>query len=259
MRKSLLLAALSLAAAAGCAAPAPLVRLTPYNPDVVWVSGRAVVSEDQDGVRVAAAFDEQAGDGLGIRVEVENASDERLEIAPADVTYTLCATEAVGSCAPWRQVADPERMLIEIDAARSREQANASNDQAAMVPFLILGAVGDVASIASRHPTNNAAAISSEMDDDANRHASTITSLDSEHQRWSADALRRTTLIPGRGTAGYVYVPVDTRAQVVWLQVMIDDRRFTFRFRQTVTQVGGPPAAARPGAAPPAGQARGPG
>jgi hypothetical protein len=247
MRKSLRwLAALPLAAVAGCAAPAPLVRLTPYNPNVIWVSGRAVVSEDQDDVRVAAAFDEQAGDGLGIRLEVENSSDQRVEIAPADVTYALCASEAVASCAAWRPVADPERMLVEIDAARSREQANASNDQAAMVPFLILGAVGDVASIASKHPTNNAAAISSEMDDDANRHATTITSLEAEHQRWSSDALRRTTLIPGRGTAGYVYVPVDTRAQVVWLQVMIDGRRFAFRFRQTVTQVGSPPAAPVP-------------
>jgi hypothetical protein len=42
----------------GCAAPAPLVGLSPVSPDKVWMAGRAVVAEEQSGVHVATAFEQ---------------------------------------------------------------------------------------------------------------------------------------------------------------------------------------------------------
>src|SRR5215831_2015707 len=71
-----LCAALAPVAALGCATPAPLVRLAPIGPNTAWVSGRPVIAKEDAGIRVAVAFDQQVDDALGMRVEVENDSDE---------------------------------------------------------------------------------------------------------------------------------------------------------------------------------------
>ena len=59
---------------AGCATPRPVVRLAPAGGEVTWVAGRAVLSKQQSGVRVAAAFEHQDGDTLAVRVEIANDS-----------------------------------------------------------------------------------------------------------------------------------------------------------------------------------------
>jgi hypothetical protein len=242
-----LVATIASLTAVGCATPAPLVRLSPLATNVAWLSGRAVVEKERAGIQVAVAFDEQVGDALGMRVEIQNGSDQRFDVAPRDVTFATCLADDKASCSPWADVADPERALLQIDAARSRERAQAVNDQQAMAPLLLLSAVGDVASVGSRHPTNNTAAVASDMDRDAAEHESAMSQLDAEHQRWSVDALRRTTLLPGGSVAGYVYIPIHPTAKRVWLAVLAGGQWFPFCFRQDVIPVGFPSnARARP-------------
>src|SRR5262249_47627979 len=69
----------------GCATPGPIVRLAPDASDVVWVAGRAVTSQEDRGVRVAAAFDHQASNLVAFRVEFENDTDQRIEVGPENV------------------------------------------------------------------------------------------------------------------------------------------------------------------------------
>jgi hypothetical protein len=49
-----------------------------------------------------------------------------------------------------------------------------------------------------------------------------------------AAALRRTTLFPGQGLAGLVYVPVDETTTTLWLCMKAHDRSVWFPFQQTV-------------------------
>jgi hypothetical protein len=134
-----LLVLIAIPAAAGCATPAAVVRLYPRGDEFVWVSG------------LVAAFDHQDPQMLGLRVEVENDSGQAVEIDPDDMTFTTCTGPSIKSCAPGRGVIDPERMINRLDARRSREAADATNDQAFLAPFFILGALGDIAS-AGRAP-----------------------------------------------------------------------------------------------------------
>jgi hypothetical protein len=57
-------------ASAACASPQPVVRLTPRSPDVFWSAGLAVVTRAVEGIRVAAAFDHQAGPLVAFGLEV---------------------------------------------------------------------------------------------------------------------------------------------------------------------------------------------
>jgi hypothetical protein len=229
------------AVAAGCATPAPLVRLYPNTPDVVWVSGRASVTREEGGVRVGIAFEHQDGPNLGLRVEVQNGSGAALDVNPNEFTFTTCGATAIDTCGLTLRVIDPEAVLMALDEQQSRERADAVNSQAALGTLVILSAIGDAATLASGHAnvhtgeaTLNAATLGQA---DLAARESHLGSMEVQQSIWSNEALRRNTLFPGSGTGGRVYVPIDLKAQVVWLHVRTGGRTFSFPFQQTVTRL----------------------
>jgi hypothetical protein len=226
---------------AGCATPGPIVRLAPAGGNVTWVAGRAVLAQQQPGVRVAAAFEHQDGDNLAVRVEVANEGETALDVGPRGISFVMCKQEALSSCDAAHAVVDPEVALMALDVSASREAAAASNDAALYTPLLILSAVSDVASVAARKSDSTTglrtAALANQADNDAARHDSALASYASQREMWSNAALRRNTLQPGRAAGGMVFIPIDLTARYVWLQVRAGAQRFSFRFEQTVTQV----------------------
>src|SRR5215471_3654864 len=105
-----LLALLASVILVGCATPSPIVRLYPRGADdVVWVSGRAVAAQEEDGVKVAAAFDHQTTDMIAFRLEVENDTGHRIEVTPDSVAFRTCRDEKSCKKALW--VIDPEDVL----------------------------------------------------------------------------------------------------------------------------------------------------
>ena len=233
--------AVMLAALAGCATPSPLVRLYPSSPDVIWVAGRASVTQQDGGLRLAAAFDHQDGETLGLRVEVENATEGRLDVDPREFTFTTCRGPKMDSCTPTRRVIDPEQVLVTLDAKQSRERADAANSQAMLGTMVILSAVTDVAAVTSGHGNGNVGgntvATASLMQTDAAARNTGLASISTQQQVWSNEALRRNTLLPGAGVGGRIYLPIDLEAQFVWLHVRAGGRFFSFPFRQVATRL----------------------
>ena len=231
----------SAALAVGCATPAPLVRLNPDAADIIWVGGRASVQKMDTGVHVAAAFEHQDGRALAVRVEIQNGTPDRLEVDPQGITFSVCRTSAVASCAPSQRVIDPEQMLAALDTAESRTAADAVNSQAFLGTLVLISAVGDVAAVASGHADRNTGAATvlaaGAMDDNSAAADSAQASIATQRQIWSNQALRRNSLFPGQGTSGLVYVPINLQAGFVWLQVTVGGRTFPFHFSQTVTQI----------------------
>ena len=227
--------------AAGCATPAPIVRLTPQSPNVVWVSGRMAVEREHAGVRVATAFERQDGGNHAVHVEIENQGDQPIEVGPEDIWFAPCAGTQLASCAPSRGVINPEQALIALDVRESKERADAVNNQAAMTPFLILSAVGDVAQVASGHANASTGAgtavIAASMDADQAQHETAALNIAAQREVWSNVALRRTTLFPGRGVTGNVFFPVDLQREFVILCIRAHGEIFSFWFRQTVIPV----------------------
>jgi hypothetical protein len=213
----------------GCATPQPLVRLTPANEPVVWVAGRATLTAENDGIRVGAAFEHQDGAILGLRVEVQNGTDQPLQIDPAEITFTPCATAQTTSCQPARAVIDPERMLAALAAKRSIEVAETANDEAFHSTLVILSA----ASLRGNAVSSSVAAAEAS----ATHHDLSQMNTTAQQQLWADVALRRNTVLPGHGVGGRVFIPVNLDARYVWLRVEAGDQHFTFRFVQTVVPV----------------------
>jgi hypothetical protein len=229
------------ASLAGCATPAPVVRLDPIANDVFWVSGRPAVQAQQKGVRVAAAFEQQVRAMLGVRVEIENDTDRTLDVDPAQAfSFISCQSAAESSCAKETFVVDPEEVIAYFEDQESREQAQATNDERMAGALVLLSAGTDALSLAGRHgstaPLRTEAAVN-EMDNSATEHDRALSGASAEREMWSTAALRHTTLRPGASAGGQVFIPVDRGVQSVWLRVRVGDRTFPFHFREVARRV----------------------
>jgi hypothetical protein len=220
---------------AACATALPVVRLQPQGSDVVWVSGRAVVTSARDGIRVAAAFDHQAGEAIAFRVEVANDTAERFDVDPKDIHFAVCVSDA--SCSGKRNVIDPEHKLLALDHARSREEAEAHNMAVASATLILLSVTADAASSSrgSPSPSNPTMLASVSMSNSADASHRRLGNIDMDRAVWLASAFRRTTLLPGQGAAGLVYVPLKPNAKYVRLELTIAGHDFVFPFEQAVT------------------------
>jgi hypothetical protein len=225
----------------GCAAPAPLVGLVPRTPDsVTWIDGRAALEREQDGVRVATAFEAQRGELLGLRLEIQNGTGTSFVVGPNDVTYMPCAGNATASCVGSFDIVDPEEMLTSIDTTNSREKAQAANAEVFDSTMVLLSVVGDVGNAAHGRPTYASGEAADILHGDEARHQNAQLTFANERQLWSDVAFRRNTLLPGRGASGLIYVPVDLKAGYIWIHVRAGGHIFPFGFRQVVTEVATP-------------------
>jgi hypothetical protein len=204
------------------------------------VSGRASMVREEGGVRVAAAFEHQDGGALGLRVEVENGGGERLEVDPREFTFTRCQQIGTDTCGPTHRIINPEAVLAGLDERQSRERAQATNSQAFLGTLVILSAATDLATIGSGHAdlrTGDGTVLAVDaMDQDAAVRNTSLASIAVQQQVWSNEALRRSSLFPGQGAGGRVFIPIDLNAQIVWLHVRTGGHVFSFPFRQTVTR-----------------------
>ncbi len=227
----------------GCATPQPIYRLKPRGEDVTWVGGRAALQREIDGIRVAAAFDQQDGDRLGLRVEIHNGTEQPIEVGPQEIWFSACGTTAVETCTSSLKVVDPERVLAELDDKQARDTASATNRQVGLGALVLLSAVVDIATIGSGKADRNTGLLTASSavlaEGDAAARNSELASIESQRQLWANQTLRRNTLLPGQGTSGEVFIPIYPDANYVWLQLRIGGKRFSFHFEQWVTHVDG--------------------
>lgn len=227
----------------GCATPQSIYRLKPRGEDVMWVGGRPSLQREVDGIRVAAAFDQQDGERLGLRVEVQNGSDQPIEVGPREIWFSACRSTAVETCTSSLKVVDPERVLAALDDEQSRQTAAAKNSQAGLGALVLLSAFADLATVASGKANRNTGLLTASSaglaNDDAAARNSELASIEVQRQLWANQTLRRNTLLPGQGTSGEVFIPIYPDANYVWLQLRIGGRRFSFHFEQWVKHVDG--------------------
>jgi hypothetical protein len=201
---------------------------------VTWIAGRAAVQKEAPGIRVAAAFEQQDGDQLEIRVEVQNLREEKVELEPAQFTFTACHDgETLASCRPTERIVNPEAALAAIDTQSSREKADNVNNQVLNGTLLFLSVIGDV----KTHRAGGTLAAANAINAEEIRHDTRQASLATQRQVWSNVALRRHTLLPGMAVSGDVFIPIDLDAKVVWLHVRGDGWKVAFPFYQRVTKV----------------------
>ena len=232
----LLLSCLGLAACA--TATRPPVEVFPGGGSVDWRSGHGVVTKTQDAVQVGAAFDFATRDLLAFELTVENLTDAPLTIDPRRAYYATCASAS--ACPTASPVMGPDWLLADLERRRAREEANADDDLLMSDVLLVLSAAADVSAIGNGHARAGRETGGLSRDASAATQASsmahdrTVRRIDDQQKKWSSSALRLTTLAPRERVSGYVFVPLDRQAKLVWLDLLAGGQRFSFRFEQFI-------------------------
>jgi hypothetical protein len=228
---------------AGCVTAQPVLRLTPRDQDVVWVGGSPVVGKTGVNVRVATAFARDYDGRIGFRVEVENRTAQPLLIDHRVFSFATCVRqEGVGTeeCAPARLAINPEKVILEMDIMRSRQQAANTNEARFHTAMFLLDATVGVAAVTSgdghaaadfgRYAEHDAHM----MDATHARESRQVSAYELERANWTTDAFRKTTIFPGQAAAGLVFTERDVNAKTVWLLIHINNETFSFPFNQVV-------------------------
>jgi hypothetical protein len=244
----------------GCT-PDPVYRLDARAPDSssIWQQGRQVVTHTVDSLQVAVAYARTTDAGHKFRLAYVNRSSSRITVDPLDVyavvTETLTEKKRVqitryddeGSYVYRRDTLatadtlyarNPERRLLAIDKEQSQQEASAKTDAAANAIFLTLDAVSEIAAGPQTPDERTADATEDteyqlERAEERAENRRTQARLSQRRARWAQSALRRTTLVPGMRTSGFVVVPVDPLAYTVVLHVNLGSQTVTVPFRQT--------------------------
>jgi hypothetical protein len=239
-----------IASAFGCATPQPVVRLHPTSPDVVWHSGRAIVTQQTSGVRVAVAFERMAEQRLVFRVEFQNLGPQPRDVGPHLMVYRSCTQPQ--QCGPRTKVIDPEDRLLALDVARSRTRASQQTSAGWGAALLMLNAVATVGTAAqgrgeeASRLASDGLMLAESTSHSIERHENQIAMIEAEKVDWAVSALRRTTLGAQQGIAGFVHVPLDLESTRIWLGVLADGPPLWFGFEQRVI-VAVPPGRVRSG------------
>jgi hypothetical protein len=237
----ILLVVIVVASAVGCATPQPVVRLSPIGPDVVWRSGRAIVSQQTPDLKAAVAFERMAEQRLVFRVELQNLAPQRQDVGPHQITYRTCVRPR--SCGSQKRVIDPEERLLALDVARSRTRASQQDSAGLGGALLMLNAVATVGAVAqgdskqASRLASDGLLLAESTSHSNERHDQQVASIEAEKLDWAASALRRTTLGPDQGIAGMVHLPLDLEATRIWLGVTVDENTLWFGFEQGVISV----------------------
>ncbi len=227
----------------GCVTASPVLRLTPRDKNRVWVGGTAVVSKTGVNVRVATAFARDHDGRIGFRVEVENRSSQPMVIDSNSFSFATCVRpedKQPEQCAPARLAINPEKVLLDMDIARSRKQASNANHATFHSVMFLLEATAAVTSVVSgdRHEATGALLLAGQegqrIDQIEARESRQVSAYELERANWTTDAFRKTTIFPGKAAAGLVFTERDVKAQGVWLLVRIGDETFRFPFNQVV-------------------------
>jgi len=245
-RSILLVGALATATLAGCFAPEPVLRLSPLSHEVVWNEGRAAQVKENDVARVAVAFEREwtlaNRPMVGFRVEIQNVSDKPFLVVPSHFYYAVCSRTADGKgrlCQLSHPAVNPEQLLLDLDIQHARDQAHAANDEALGSALLFLDLAAGMANVAKGNGRGVGAAVTgaavsgsivSSASADGNAEAA---NYEFARSNWSATALRKTTLLPGKGAAGVVLIDRQLDAREIVLAVRIEDKALDFPFEQT--------------------------
>ncbi len=227
------------AALGGCVSAQPVLRLTPRTNDPVWVGGLAVTSKTGKSARMATAFAFERDSQLGFRVEIENLSSEPMLLDSNAFSFATCTRpdrSRPETCTPARLATDPEQVLLDLDIARSRQQAENANDEAFHGVMLLLGATAAVASAGQHHGTHEALEFAAQegnaLEAVQAREGRQVSAYELNRANWATAALRKTTLFPGQAMAGLVFTDRDVNARGVWLLARIGEDVFKFPFDQ---------------------------
>jgi hypothetical protein len=235
--------------ACACMMPEPVLRMTPLSDHILWVQGSPAVVEEGKVARAGVAFIRQEQETVGFHVEIENTSMAPVLVDPSKFYVALCTRAADGksrACEPSQWAVDPEKVLLALDVAHSRNVAGQANKEALASTFILLDMAAALTGASQKNPALAGVALahSAHMGDvlasSEAEGAQRAVSYENERARWETVALRKTTLLPGSRVSGMVYVARSLAANEVRVHLRVGSEIMVFPFKQVLIDARSP-------------------
>ena len=195
--------------------------------------------QEQDGLRVAVAYDRNFEERIAFRLEVVNQSATTVLVDPRQLVCSYCSLYPHSqinfkqACPERIAFVDPESEALAVEVAQVQAEASHQNEQAWNTGMMFLTVVGDVALASKGRPSNSSAFVAASMSTSEAHHEQSQVRYGSALEFWQSATLRRTTLGTGEVTSGLVLVEQRPNVPLVILSVVVGGKDFRFDFDQT--------------------------
>jgi hypothetical protein len=226
-----------------CASPY-VARLEPETENFSYRNGEKLVAQTDGQAKVTLSYFDSSPKYVVFHLEVENVSNVPFDFDPASCLL-------VGDAGPVRQAIDPEVQLLsmDIESARKGQTINSFDlaSLAATVAETVLAAAQGVTDPNFYASVGISAGIQLSFlpDDNGEEEAIARGQIDplggaapapDNRYFWLDDALRITTIEPGRRVFGKVAFPRNDEAENLIFKVMVQEQEFSFSFNQKLFQ-----------------------
>ncbi len=224
--KPLQTVAIAILIATSCAAPKPVVRITPKATKTTWEHGKEFVSYQKSDFIVHCAYHGTDASFVIFDIEVINNSPDDYLVAPENFVmypdsgkWDPITNQTVYAAFPVRAM-NPEDQLLKLDLQQSATEASMKNQQTAAavlaiaaVPVIIASAVADANDTEPREvsrtdvTTTTTIGVIGGLDAGQEADAQTLDAVDRSKSVWEQYALRKTTISQGEAVRGLIYFP----------------------------------------------------
>lgn len=223
-----------------CALPQPVPRLTTLADQYEWFYGQQHVKlPAQNGVSVELAFRQSTPENLMFDFTIKNQSTQTILVDPVHFALEPVGQDKVSPVGPLVSALDPEKVLLNLDRAESREIAESQNATSVELLSATMDVASDISSI--NNPKDPEAEAAEEVDRD-NRRASyesteaqreiLLNSMDEQREFWANQAIRKTSLKPNHEMSGLVMFPRVDKANFLNVRAYLADLTFKALYKQ---------------------------
>jgi len=223
---------------AGCIRPYPLYNLIPAeNYNSRWLFGSEYVMISENDITTSVAYINSENDLLVFDMEVINTSNEDILVTPEIFYYNILVSKFEDDTLKVMAI-DPEKRLMFINKALSRQNAAMSNQVISNVIMETTSLIGDVTDPDDKTLQEQQLDLQQDMEREVkafraeNRIRNQLNVLKNQQNYWSSEVLRRTTLKPGDAVRGKIFFPAKRDIKKLQLVVKIEDHQFDLVFDQ---------------------------
>ena len=223
-------------AVTSCFSPQPILQLELATEPSSWFYGKEVLTREYDSLRVSLIFEQWAGNELVFATEIINRSSDTVLVAPETFFYEAFRNDT-SQYSTVTPALDPEREILEIEKAIAWERADRRNAFAFDVALAAAAITAQVATAAisdgeGYYDSGSSVGFYFGGTDDGRD----VPFLNHLRQQWMYQALRKTSLPPGRAMRGNVVFRDQSGAARYTVYVQIDDHLLPFDYRKRVIQ-----------------------
>jgi hypothetical protein len=223
----------------GCA-PEPVFRLESQHDEVLNYHGMEYLISEGEQSSVTMAYYRHMGQYIVMDIEVMNHSDSVVQIDTPNFKFSAKHDYSDGSFDPLDggTAYDPEQILLNLDLASSRAEANERTSQLLDGLSATAYIASDIANAGNQTTEernvreNERTRLAIERADRRDQFYARVSSLNEQRAYWETEVLRKTDLYPDEAIAGEVLYPVVEDANIIEFSVIVGEEEHHFVYRQ---------------------------